>query len=165
MKNYASALLMAAILLPCCMLLGRGVRHASHFALPSLATNDSIHPQPEALRSVVPSPLTGVYLPTVELQQTAQRLHGVVGCETVVPAPDGSLTLVDKWNRVFRAAPTMGSGGGSAGNGRGQDGTGAALRGWTLTPHPRISSLGSGRMLGGAYDAQGNLVFADAVRA
>ncbi|PNH01275.1 hypothetical protein TSOC_012851 [Tetrabaena socialis] len=67
--------------------------------------------------------------------------------ETLAISPGGNLTLLDKYSYLYEAAPTGGP----------------FPHEWRLDETPR-AYLGPGRPMGVQYDAEGNLVFCDALR-
>jgi hypothetical protein len=128
----------------------------STLPLPYPAVGLTVKPLGPGLQDIRPSPLEGRFTPQHHLEYGGRRLYGVAGCETVTAAPDGTLTLVDKLNNLFRAVPSPGT----VVNGADKP---HAFSGWKIEPHPKLQHLGNGKALGSVYDKDGNFIFADAV--
>jgi hypothetical protein len=129
--------------------------------MPFPAAPAVIEPLPEELQHIAYSSPSDRFQPTQDLRDIAERLYGISGCETVAPAPDGTITLIDKWNNVHVATPVAGAKPRPVDEDGAKDGL---LQGWTVTHHPLIQHLGVGRVLGAVYDTAGNLFVADSVR-
>ncbi|GFR47986.1 hypothetical protein Agub_g9810, partial [Astrephomene gubernaculifera] len=99
-----------------------------------------------------PSPLEGVYAPNELLRKAHRLFDGVVqSSEHVEVSPGGNLTLMDKYGYVYEAEPAK-----NVPNAVFPDE-------WALDLPP-LAYVGPGRPLGFHHDAEGRLVFADALK-
>ncbi|KAI8467567.1 MAG: strictosidine synthase [Monoraphidium minutum] len=113
--------------------------------LPYPAVGKHVHQVPADVLPWTPRPLEGVLAPNKKLQQATRLFEGKIqGSESVAVSPDGKLVMLDKFNKVWEAAPV-------AGGGYELDGAPAA-------------DLGAGRPLGYHFDANGDLIVCDSFK-
>ncbi|GIL73771.1 hypothetical protein Vretimale_5363 [Volvox reticuliferus] len=99
-----------------------------------------------------PRPLEGIFAPNEILRKGHRLFDGIIqSSEHVAISPGGNMTLLDKFGYLYEAEPA------------------ATVPGavfpeeWTLDL-PAAAYIGPGRPLGFHYDAEGNLIIADALK-